>query len=205
MAIVGVAILSSVFTLNFSSNSDGVPSAADSSFAMGHVTAYLVGEDGNVKAYRQTDNVIVNTGLDIIANQVFGNGTVTNSTLNIGPAYSTSGGTVKAVAVGTGGGGTPMPGQADLETYNTNCANKTTSWTEGKDVSGDNMTSVVVTSNTTFNGADNCDLTINEVGLFTDVTGTQDGRMFALQEFGDVTVGSSDTLTINWDITFADN
>lgn len=200
MAIVGVAVIASVFTLNFSSETDAMPGPKDSSFVMGHVTAWVFDQDGNVKAYRQTDNAIVNTGLDIIANQVFGNGTIANGTA-AGPAYATSGGTAKALALGTGGDGTPQAGQDDLTTYLTGCNNQTTSWIGG---AGDVSTNVVLISNTTFSGTDGCAGQINEVGIFTDVSGTQNGRLFAIQEFGAVTVGSDDTLTINWDITFSD-
>ena len=208
MAMVGVAVLASVITFSISSDAENsLPSAADSTFASGHVTAYLFDADGNVKAYRQTDNVIVNTGLDIIANQVFGNGTITNSTAEGG----SSGGTVGYLALGTGGNSAPEAGQTVLTTYLSGCANLTdgsnsgTDWEESSDTTGD-ATNVVIISNTTFQGSAGCtSTTVNEVGLFTALTGTQDGKLFAIQEFSDINVGSSDTLTINWDITFTDS
>ena len=210
MAIVGVAVLASVISFNLADLSDGTPSANDSAFIMGHVTATLTDENGYIKAYRQTDNMIVNTGLDIIANQVFSNGTITNNTA-AGDAYATSGGTVKAVALGTGGDNQPQEGQDDLTTYLSGCTNKTAGddgdnsyWDAGTDNSASTSDSVVVTSNTTFSGS-NCQGSIDEVGLFTDITGTAGGRLFAIQEFDAISVGSSDTLTINWDITFADS
>ena len=211
MAIVGVAVLASVISFNLADLSDGTPSANDSAFIMGHVTATLTDENGYIKAYRQTDNMIVNTGLDIIANQVFSNGTITNNTA-AGDAYATSGGTVKAVALGTGGDNQPQEGQDDLTTYLSGCTNKTAGddgdnsyWDAGTDNSASTSDSVVVVSNTTFNGSDGCNIAVDEVGILTRLSGTQDGRLFAIQEFTEISVGASDTLTINWDITFADN
>ena len=52
-------------------NLDESPSANDSSFALGHMTLKVVDENGYVRDYRQTDNLILNDGWDALVQTAF--------------------------------------------------------------------------------------------------------------------------------------
>lgn len=202
MALMGIAILSSGLTYAISQPQTTATLVQETPMILGHVTAILTDSDGNIKAYRQTDNRIVDVGLDVLANQLFGNGSTTTT-------LAETAGTVKAMAIGTGGDttttaftDTDITSQATI----TGCANKTGAANDSlfnEGTTGPDSTSVVnMVANVTFQGSAGCNGSIREAGLFTDITGTQDGVMFARQVFTDVSVGSSDSLTLNWDILF---
>ena len=76
-AIVGIAIMGSILAIsNVSTAQSSTFAVAETTSTLGHVTIAVVDEDGFVKAYRQTDNDVVNLGEDCIAATLFGLGTV---------------------------------------------------------------------------------------------------------------------------------
>ena len=82
MALMGIAILSSGLTYAMTQPTES-PNPMDSEGVIyGHLTATLRDGDGNIQAYRQTDNLIVDSGFNIMAIQVFGN----SSTLSALPS-----------------------------------------------------------------------------------------------------------------------
>ena len=66
---VVAAVLGSVMILD--SSNDSLSIQSEKSGIYGHATIIVHDENGNIKAYRQTDNIIVNNGVDMIAQNVF--------------------------------------------------------------------------------------------------------------------------------------
>ena len=225
LALLGVAIISAGLTFAVAQN-DATPNLSAplpkaGSFVNGHVTVYLHDENGNLKAFRESDNQILNRGLEAILKQTFGNWTTNNpvaggSTFNLTNGNQMQAGSVKSMSLGTGGETATKAVTGNLGSiagFTGTCANKTAAFVlsnGGANANPSIGTKLVIVTNVTFSGggADTCaGSSIDEVGLFTSTDGGTDatgGILFARQTFSALTVGASDTLTINWDITFQD-
>ena len=133
--VVAIAAVSSGLTFQAIGFVEDSPTGtADKSGIFGHLTATLYDEDGYVKAYRQTDNRIVDEGLDLLADRVFG------TTLNA------ASGVVDTMSIGTGTGISAV-GQTDLNSRATLggvCANQTATFSEG--ATGTGLVNVTATS-----------------------------------------------------------
>ncbi|MGQ0376274.1 MAG: hypothetical protein ACT4OW_02060 [Nitrososphaerota archaeon] len=224
LALLGIAIISAGLTFAVAQNdvtspdlSAPLPKAG--SFVNGHVKVFLYDENGNLKAYRESDNVITNFGLEAIIMQTFGNWTANPSSLDSGqnnfnltagaPARA---GAVKSMAIGIGGETAAASGQRDLvdRTGLGSCANQTAAFklsNGGGNQDPNTAKLLVIVTNATFSGSASCNVnSVDEVGLFTRTPtgGGGTGILFARQTFSAVNIGASDTLTINWDITFQD-
>ncbi len=185
--IVAIAAVSSGLTLQAIGVGEDAPAGtADESGIYGHLTATLYDEDGNVKAYRQTDNRIVDTGLDVLADLVFG------TTLTTTPSV------IDIMAIGVSGTASAAA-QTDLldRTGLGTCTNATVAFLEGATGAG----LVNVTDTVSFLGSAGCNAGIQEAGLFD----ANNGNMFARQSFGLITVGGSDQLDITWSIQINDD
>ena len=185
--VIAVAAVSSGLTFQAIGLSEDAPvGTADQSGIYGHLTATLFDEDGYVKAYRQTDNRIVDVGLDVIADLVFG------TSLTSSPSV------IDVMAIGVSGTSSAAA-QTDLidRTGLGSCVNATVTFTEGATGAG----LVNVTDTVSFLGSGGCNAGIQEAGLFD----AQSGNMFARQSFGLITVSSSDQLDITWSIEINDD
>jgi len=151
-----------------------------------HLTATLFDEDGYVKAYRQTDNRIVDVGLDVIADLVFG------TSLTSSPSV------IDVMAVGVSGTSSAAA-QTDLidRTGLGSCVNATVGFIQGATGAG----LVNVTDTVSFLGSAGCNAGIQEAGLFD----AQSGNLFARQSFSVINVGGSDQLDITWSIEINDD
>ncbi len=185
--VIAVAAVSSGLTFQAIGLSEDAPvGTADQSGIYGHLTATLFDEDGYVKAYRQTDNRIVDTGLDVIADLVFG------TTLTTTPSV------IDIMAIGVSGTASAAA-QTDLldRTGLAGCTNATLIFLQGATGAG----LVNVTDTASFLGSAGCNAGIQEAGLFD----ANNGNMFARQSFGLITVGGSDQLDITWSIEINDD
>jgi len=185
--VIAVAAVSSGLTFQAIGLSEDTPvRTADESGIYGHLTATLFDEDGYVKAYRQTDNRIVDVGLDVIADLVFGT------------SLTTSPSVIDIMAIGESSTASAAT-QTDLldRTNLGSCANATVNFIQGATGAG----LVNVTDTVSFLGSANCDAGIQEAGLFD----ADNGNMFARQSFGLITVGGSDQLDITWSIEINDD
>jgi len=185
--VIAVAAVSSGLTFQAIGLSEDAPvGTADESGIYGHLTATLYDEDGYVKAYRQTDNRIVDTGLDVIADLVFGT------------SLTTSPSVIDIMAIGVSGTASAAA-QTDLidRTGLSGCANATVIFTQGATGAG----LVNVTDTRSFLGSAGCNAGIQEAGLFD----ANNGNMFARQSFLVINVGGSDQLDITWSIEITDD
>ena len=182
-----IAALSSTFVVMQGSHTSGIQS--DNMKGLGHVTLVLYGADGSIKAYRQTDNLIVSNGDNSTVNKMFGVARTTTGTV----------GTFNAVQVGTTN---TAPTTADTKlACDPNCAGHKVIGTTS--ITTATRGNVVLTA--TFNPGKitNSSASIVEAGIFDNTAanlGSNSTNMFARQTFTSITVGSADTLTITWTV-----
>ncbi len=152
----------------------------------GHVEMEVRDADGNITQYRQSDNLIVDMGMDAMGDLMF-------------PNIDLSGNTeAKFSYIGIGQGVTAVAAtDTDIETVITSCAREQdTAVTATSAVSGE----ITVTIDATFLGSANCaDGAVNQAVLANALTG---GNILAKKLFAaPVNVGSTDSLKVTWTIT----
>lgn len=168
---------------------------------MGHLVVEAHDENGNLTAYRQSDNEVVDDGEQCILKMLF------NSAANdrgAAGAQACSGANTSAwdiIAIGTGSTaaadtdlllGNETSTTAGLERAKT----ESKTWTNG---TGATTTKIVLSKQFTLaTGAS--DHTIAESGLFNDTTVDTNG-MLARQTFTGVALSAGDSITITWTFT----
>ena len=161
----------------------------------GHVEATVYDENGNIKAYTQSDNKIVNNGLDMIIFNTFS----PSSTMSGGIA--TGLGAVTHMQLGSG--------TAEATVASTNTITAIASCAPDTFTASAAGGGAAVTLSSTFTSAGDgagCLTTIGEAGLFDGSTGSGTDDMFAQNKFAStVTLSGTDSLVVNWDFTFTDN
>jgi len=153
----------------------------------GHVEMVLRDADGNIKQYEQSDNLIVDMGMDTMGDLMF-------------PNIDLSGNTeAKFSYIGIGKGATAVDAaDTNIETLITGCNR-----VQDTDVNSPAPTSatgeIVVTVNASFTGANCADTAVNEAVLADAST---NGNILAHKLFASsVNLGSGDTLDVTWTIT----
>lgn len=180
-------------------------STNDVGFLLGHMTLKVIDENGYVKDYRQTDNLIVSVGWDELVRNTFsgdynfdpdGQGAGTLQSSNPGPfSHIAVGSNTAALAIGPDntGLGTELSGcpRSPIGIFSTGA-------------SGTSGSSIDITLFAGFDGADvDCRFAISEAGLFNGTEGQQT-VMFARNLFTEVpALGASDFLEIDWIFTFS--
>lgn len=185
IALAAIVTVGGAFALTQTGRTTGLQT--DDMKTLGHVALVVYGPDGNIKAYRQTDNQVTTTGDNATVNKLFGVARSTNT--------GTSSGTFTAVAVGTG----TNPALATNVNLQTQVGHKVaattsiTTATHGNVVLTANFAAGKITNSTT--------QTISEAGIFdnTDM-GSNSTNMFARQQFTGIGIGPSDTLQITWTV-----
>jgi len=162
----------------------------------GHITAKVLDETGNVKQYVQSDNKIVQNGVDMLV----------INTLVPSSAYTggidTALGDVQYMQIGTGSGA----GTSADNTITTigGCAPVTFTGTGAGASDSVGFATTSVTLSSTFSGA-SCAATVAEAGLFDGSTGSGTDDMFSRGIFGSsVVLGAADSLDVDWTFTFTD-
>ena len=156
---------------------------------MGHLFVTVLDENGNVKAYRQTDNLITNVGTQQIDRLFFEDITDLGAGEASHMIIGTGGGTAAAF---TGAG-------ADLVTAITGgaCARQDAAFAVQTAVASGDET---IRGTASFTGSNCDDSSINEAVLYNDVSL---GQALARTTFTAVTTTASDTLNLTWDFTMA--
>ncbi len=205
MLVAIVAVASGGFFTLVEQDIEATPSAtSEQGKIMGHITLVLTDEDGNIKAYRQTDNAIYNNGFNQIIDDAFGN----DGTPACTACQAT---TANFNNIGIGTGVVPAALSATDLTSPTGTATLC-----DRVVDGTGAVSVVdtflVTISASFGGATSgadmanvaCEATaITEAGLFNSATDAT-GEMFAAQGFAAINiVSATDILTVTWELTFS--
>ncbi len=179
----------------------------------GHITVIEKNLKGNIVAYRQSDNTIVNQGLNCMGVALF---RVAASTDRDACGGAGSGGTVAAFNTANGfnwiqiGTANVAPDQTQNAlqgaTTGTSYEGSTIpaltpagTGTSGTGGVGTGPTVVIAVTGLHPTGSQ----TIQEAGLFDSAETASTANMFARQTFAAITMGSGDTLAVTWTITLA--
>ena len=181
----------------------------------GNVKVTQFDKDGNIIAYRQSDNHIVETGMQTIMGQVFD---------FVNDTYAVPSSPVSHMAIGTLGEWRLLYNDTDLrapvsDTFGScnrfpiTTVNSTfpgSSWgpeaSPGSCVAPNCSAQMNITASASFFGGapDLCAIaSIDEAGIYSDNT-LGSPTMFARNNFGSVTLQALDTLQLDWEFTFTD-
>lgn len=176
-------------------------------YMSGHVTTILTDSEGNVKQYRQSDNVITNNGENCVSKLLFqddgtaaGLGSATGTGVCVGSLNSPW--TVIAIGTGTGkANGTDTSLGNELSGSGLSSGRATMLWTSPGQNStgsaGDSQAKVQLSKTFTNTGTS---VQVSESGLFNDTT-TSTNSLFARQNFTAIGLGNGDSLTVQWTIS----
>jgi hypothetical protein len=164
---------------------------SDNAMFLGHVELVAKDPDGNIKAYRQTDNIVTYVGKNCAAVRIFG----APSNATQGTACGGGVNTMNWIAVGTG-----TAAEAATDTNMTAQTGARLQDTTRGLVNGTSVNPYVTLQQTFTPGA----VTIAEAGIF-DASSASNGKthMFAHKTFTGIPMGATDTLTVTWRITLA--
>ena len=193
MILMGVVVMSTSGVYSLTQNVQTTQAgslAPESPVLLGHIVAVAKDQNGDIKAYRQTDNLVVSNGLNATSNALFGTTQTTTTTV----------GTFKYVGVGTTGG-------------SVNYKDTTLNAQRGSHLSG-TVTNIQAGGGTGMGAqiaatwpagrlanASSTTTTINEAALFDGGNGT---NLYAHQVISPgIALGTADTLTVTWQITFS--
>lgn len=176
--IFAVLIGLSAFSTSIDTNSS-VPQLQDRSSVTGHVILQVFDTaTGELKFKQENHNLVVDVGLDEMAQATFG----------VGGSGSTD---FDYIEIGTG---TTAPTATDTTIETSACARiQDASPDVNSAISGQTSVSII----SSFDGG-TCAGGITEAGVFNGLSG---GQMLARSTFGVVTIGSGDTLNVNYTLT----
>ena len=162
----------------------------------GHVTATLYDENGNVKQYMQSDNRIVENGLDILITNTFSPSSAFTGGINT---------TYNQVTHMQLGSGTAEVGAGTNVINAIGSCNPDTFTADSTGASGSASSVTLSATFTTAGDGAGCATTIGEAGLFDGATGSGTDDMFAQNAFAStVPLTSNDQLDVDWTFTFTD-
>ena len=175
--------------------------AQTSGYMMGHAIIEAHDPEGNLIAYRETDNEVVNGGENCVLKMLFGAGGPTAAGTTVCANTTTSPWTV--IAIGTNSS-TANDANSSLKqesiTDGLQRARAGTSsevtWTNG---TGATAAKVVLSKTFTSTGSH----TITESGLFNSTT-ANGSSMLARQTFSGVALSNGDSITVTWTFTVGD-
>jgi hypothetical protein len=222
-AVIGIAIGlfgANAAQINYNSQQVMTNGLVEGTPIYGHITVIAKDPQGHIYAYRQSDNLITNMGLNCMAYALFrtaittgttpsdrnacgGTGTATNTALI---AFNTVSG-FRELQIGTSsvvpdatqsalvGGLTAGSAAGTAVPTLSDLGSATTGTTPG-------VGAIVIISLS--NLAVTTTQTVQEAGLFdTPMSNSATGNMFARQTFASVAMTPGDTLTVTWQITLA--
>ena len=184
--VIGVILVGSIATVNWAFIPDNEVSAnslKSSAGMLGHITLTAVNEDGNIIAYRQTDNVVINTGDNCIAEDIFGTdfascaGTAVFDKVHIGI------GTAAFTETST-----------DIASLNDSVTGVFTTTGAATSTGGASVTLQAAFTDVS--------AAIAEAALKNGSAGSD---VLALQSFTPISLGPTDDLTIDWTVTVDGN
>jgi len=162
---------------------------------VGHVELKVTdNETGQIKAYRQSDNVVVNDGLETILDLTFGN-TISGDRNGVAESivdFLALGNQVAPAAAAVGNTGL----QAEVAL----CARVALA------DSASAGQQVVITGTFDASTDADCAVTVTELGLFTEAASGGADQLFARQSsFASIVLTTSDSLQVTWTVGMADD
>lgn len=164
----------------------------------GHITLIATDSNGNIKAYRQTDNIVVNNGADCVVKLLFGGSTTRGVASGTGTTCTGSLTTpFNVIAIGTSG-------TAEAATDRKLGAEILTGTDAGLARTAGAITytnSSAGTAATTISNQFTAGTTqgVQESGLFNSTT-VATGGLFAHKVFTTINLVSGDKLTVTWTV-----
>jgi len=215
--LLSVTIISSAATFLTTQTLVEPSSPNDAAFLMGHMTLKVTDENGYVKDYRQTDNIITRSGWDTLVQTAFvGDYSFIPGVSSGSPTGSDRlngvGGPFSHIGIGSDDG-TIRP----LNAFNdilgaelAGCTRSTLAIDSNGGSGGGIAQPLAVIEFTLFAGFDgsdpDCGFAISEAGVFNGTQADTGVTMFARNNFATVpALGAQDTLEIEWDFTFTGN
>ncbi len=193
VGMVGINVTDNSFDVFYQTSDAPI----ESGFMMGHLEIIHTDSDGNVKAYMQTDNRIMNDGERCAAFDLFGTGA--------SDVCTTDPGTYRWIALdaGTVGGlnsnSTALPAELTANGLNRQAADSVTVQTESKAIAGGTFQEIRISKTFTHTVAG--PQTVTAAGLFNMTQDTVNESLFAAKDFvTSVSLALNDQLTVNWDI-----
>jgi len=220
--VAAIAVLSGAMGLSVTgafSDPKLMTSNAATGFLIGHVEIEATNANGELFAYRQSDNAVVDDGEQCILKLLFGTSGMTNDGRGEYLATTSDGSISDTVGACTGiltgawdiiaiGEGTTAPADTDviLETEFTAATGAgldrayatTKTWTNG---TGATTTKIVLKN--TFTSTSGDTESVTESGLFNSTVVAGSG-MLAHQTFTAVSLTSGDSITVTWTFTVGD-
>ncbi len=193
IAILGavLAIGLGVFGAYGLAEKDSAATLNSEAYMTGHLALLAYDENGNVKAYRQTDNIVLNKADNCLADFAFA------STLCTAEA------TFNKIYIGTGGTpGSTTPTEAEADPLPVTISGSAATATIGVQNAASGTGGASVRLDATFA---NVNANINEAALRDSAAGASSGNSIAYQEFTAIALGASDSLTIQWTLTIDGN
>jgi hypothetical protein len=209
IALVAIVAVSAGL-IGYTSTSGEVSPAtsfASSALVSGQMTLELRDSEGNLKAYRQTDNVITRNGEDCVAKALFApdrynSGGSSSGTTCVGAVTVP----FTFIALGTGTT-TETNNDSDMEAQTAvsglTILPGTATFTNSTGGTGQGTGASVVSITKTFTNLGSS-TNISEAGLFNGTTATDNG-IFAHKTFTAVTVATNDQLTVTWTINIGNS
>ena len=193
-AIIAVGALSASLSMGYPDNLStmSVNPLQSSARMLGHVTLTAYDENGNIKAYRQTDNVITNQLDDCLQKLAFAGVTGAGCT-----GATPAAGYFNNMAIGAAASPSTSEDRTALGLYITTPASAT-----GFDsavltqATGTGGSSLLVTS--TFRPG--ITVTVTEAAIQSSTATTGSSTEAAIQAFTGISLGASDTLTVQWTV-----
>lgn len=172
---------------------------------IGHVTTIVTDANGNIKAYRQTDNTVVNNGKDCVTKLLFG-GSATRGAAGTGTCVGAITQPFNVIAVGNGTG-TVTPATTDIRLAKeagggtTGLARQTGTITYTNATGTASSTVLIQATFGPLSGQRASGTQITESGLFNSTSdNSTTGGMFAHQGISSIALNNGDSLTIKWTI-----
>ncbi len=201
LAVVAGLFGSTIFGVT-DSNNNALTSASASGLITGHVTTTLTDTAGNIKEYRQSDNLIVNQGENCVTKMLFGalGGDTLGTSVCTGQntdgfRYIQIGNSSQTVQSSDYKLGNPYNATSGVSSLVPKVATVTLTNSTG---SGSGTTAIALLT-TTFTSTQTAAQTVSESGLFNSTIDNTNG-MFARQTFTGISMNNGDSLTVQWTI-----
>jgi hypothetical protein len=165
----------------------------------GHITLVATDSNGNIKAYRQTDNLVVNNGADCVVKLLFGGGSTRGIASGTGTTCKGDLTTpFNVIAIGTSGTAEAATdrhlGAEILAATDAGLAR-----TAGAITYTSNATSGTAATTISNQFTASTSQGIQESGLFNSTT-VSTGGLFAHKTFSQINLVSGDKLTVTWTV-----
>lgn len=205
MALVAIVAVATGLVGYFSTTSAEVSPAtsfATSGLLSGHLTLEVRDSDGNLKAYRESDNVIVANAENCVSKALFAPTRYSAGGSTAGLTDHCTGALTQPFAFIALGTGTTQEQNTDndmqTQTAETGLAIAQGSITQTNSTGATSNAASTLISNT-FTNTSGGTVNVSEAGLFNS-TDTATNGMLAHKVFAAVSVANNDQLTVNWTV-----